>query len=128
MLSVCDWARFMKLLCAHQSQYVRVSLVLRCQFAFEEAALYNIGRFMVRRMPAIKFVSGTFLNDARGKQSELLAIGVVLEPLPKVCGRLFCLDRFISQEALRLILLVVDPCHVPTKYFETVPVPPIIPR
>jgi hypothetical protein len=54
MLSVCDWARFMKLLCAHQSQYVRVSLVLRCQFAFEEAALYNIGRFMVRCMPAIR--------------------------------------------------------------------------
>ena len=70
-----------------------------------------------------KFVSGTFLNDARGKQSELLAIGVVLKPLSKVCGRLVE-DWFISHSGLRLTLLVVDPCDVPTKYFETVPVLP----
>ena len=64
-----------------------------------------------------------FLNDARGKQSELLAIGVVLKPLSKVCGRLVE-DWFISHSGLRLTLLVVDPCDVPTKYFETVPVLP----
>jgi hypothetical protein len=36
---------------------------------------------------------------------------------------MFVLDRFISYSALRLTVLVIDPCDVRTKYFGTVPSP-----
>ena len=36
---------------------------------------------------------------------------------------MFVLDRFITYSALRLTLLVIDPCDVRTKYFGTVPSP-----